>query len=61
MWKELLDPTLRREHVIVARRVRHAGLFGQTWLACEVEGPRVEDERAEQWCVTLVNSLDTAS
>ena len=44
-----------------ARRVRHAGLFGQTWLTCEVEGPQVEDERAEQWCVTLVNSLDTAS
>lgn len=43
------------------RRVRHAGLFGQTWLACEVAGPRVEDEQAEQWCVTLVNSLDTAS
>lgn len=44
-----------------ARRDAPAGLFGQTWLACEVEGPRVEDERAEQWCVTLVNSLDTAS
>ena len=43
------------------RRVRHAGLFGQTWLTCELDGPDVEDERAEQWCVTLVNSLDTAS
>ncbi|KQT89293.1 hypothetical protein ASG49_16045 [Marmoricola sp. Leaf446] len=43
------------------RRVRHAGLFGQTWLTCELTGPEVEDERAEQWCVTLVNSLDTAS
>ena len=43
------------------RRVRHAGLFGQTWLTCELAGPEVGDERAEQWCVTLVNSLDTAS
>lgn len=42
-------------------RVRYAGLFDQTWLTCEVAGPDVSDERVEQWCVTLVNSLDTAS
>ncbi len=43
------------------RRVRYAGLFDQSWLTCEVVGPDVADERVEQWCVTLVNSLDTAS
>ncbi|KAL6759362.1 hypothetical protein V8C86DRAFT_3133331 [Haematococcus lacustris] len=32
VWKELLDPTLRREHVIVARRVRHASIMvGALW------------------------------
>lgn len=43
------------------RRVRYAGLFDRSWLTCEVVGPDVADERVEQWCVTLVNSLDTAS
>ncbi|KAJ9511114.1 hypothetical protein QJQ45_013190 [Haematococcus lacustris] len=32
VWKELLDPTLRREHVIVAWRVLHASLMvGALW------------------------------
>ncbi|MGQ3157451.1 hypothetical protein, partial [Neoaquamicrobium sediminum] len=32
VWKELLDPTLRREHVIVAWRVLHANLMvGALW------------------------------
>ncbi|KAJ9519337.1 hypothetical protein QJQ45_023134 [Haematococcus lacustris] len=32
VWKELLDPTLRREHVIVAWRVPHASLMvGALW------------------------------
>ncbi|KAJ9513891.1 hypothetical protein QJQ45_020968, partial [Haematococcus lacustris] len=32
VWKELLDPTLRREHVIVAKRVHHASLMvGAMW------------------------------
>ncbi|ROR91478.1 hypothetical protein EDD33_2347 [Nocardioides aurantiacus] len=56
------SPSLLQEcETDAGRRVRHAGLFGQTWLTCELAGPEVEDERAEQWCVTLVNSLDTAS
>ena len=45
------------------RRVRHAGLFGQTWLTCELEstdplaGVRT---RAETWCVQVANALDTS-
>ncbi len=45
------------------RRVRHAGLFGQTWLTCELEAadplPGVRT-RAEAWCVQVANALDTA-
>lgn len=44
-----------------AQRVRHAGLFGQTWLTCEVTGTGSDvRQRAEQWCVQVVNALDTA-
>ncbi len=48
-----------------ARRVRHAGLFGQTWLTCEVSATDPEDitglrERSEDWCVEVANALDTA-
>lgn len=46
-------------------RVRHAGLFGQTWLSCEVtdptgQGPAVS-ARADSWCVEVVNALNTSS
>jgi hypothetical protein len=44
-------------------RVRHAGLFGQTWLTCEVTDPGNEvasvRERADAWCVDVVNALNT--
>jgi hypothetical protein len=45
------------------QRVRHAGLFGQTWLSCEV-ADRGDDlvairERANRWCVEVVTALDT--
>ena len=48
------------------QRVRHAGLFGQTWLSCEVAGPRNADaeqvrRRADAWCVSVANALDTRS
>jgi hypothetical protein len=45
-------------------RVRHAGLFGQTWLTCEVSDPgsgaATTRERADAWCVDVVNALNTA-
>jgi hypothetical protein len=45
-------------------RVRHAGLFGQTWLTCEVTDPGSEAaptrDRADAWCVDVVNALNTA-
>jgi hypothetical protein len=44
-------------------RVRHAGLFGQTWLTCELASPDGEPdpvrERADQWCVEVANALNT--
>ena len=46
------------------QRVRHAGLFGQTWLSCEVSAPSAQAtgirERADAWCVQVANALDTA-
>lgn len=46
------------------QRVRHAGLFGQTWLSCEVAAPAAEAtglrERADAWCVQVANALDTS-
>ena len=43
------------------RRVRHAGLFGTTWLTCEVQGPDSPTvrTRADAWCVEVANALDT--
>jgi len=44
-------------------RVRHAGLFGQTWLTCEVadptDGVAAVRDRADRWCVEVVNALNT--
>jgi len=46
------------------QRVRHAGLFGQTWLSCEVSSPSGETAgirgRADAWCVQVANALNTA-
>ena len=47
-------------------RVRRAGLFGQTWLSCELAAPaaRTPDARlrarADAWCVEVANALNTA-
>jgi hypothetical protein len=45
------------------RRIRHAGLFGQTWLSCEVSAPPSAAsglrERADAWCVQVATALDT--
>ena len=44
-------------------RVRHAGLFGQTWLTCEVTDPAggvpAVRARADSWCVEVLNALNT--
>ena len=44
-------------------RVRHAGLFGQTWLSCEVSDPAAQvaavQARADRWCVEVANALNT--
>ena len=46
------------------QRVRHAGLFGQSWLTCELSSPGTDDaslrSRTDAWCVQVVNALDTA-
>ena len=46
------------------QRVRHAGLFGQTWLSCEVSAPSAQAAgirgRADAWCVQVANALNTA-
>jgi hypothetical protein len=52
--------TLRTGHV----RIRHAGLFGQTWLTCEISASGVVQAdlltRTDRWCVKVANALDTA-
>ena len=44
--------------------VRHAGLFGQTWLTCELATTdttrEVLRDRADQWCSEVANALNTA-
>jgi hypothetical protein len=46
------------------QRVRHAGLFGQTWLTCELAATRLQmaelRARTDRWCVEVANALDTA-
>lgn len=37
-------------------RVRYAGLLGDSWLTCELQGPGARD-RAEAWCVAVLESL----
>ncbi len=45
------------------QQVRRAGLFGQTWLTCELQARGTDvaelEERTERWCVAVVNSLNT--
>ncbi|MGH3412471.1 MAG: hypothetical protein ACRDPH_05255 [Marmoricola sp.] len=44
-------------------RVRHAGLFGTTWLTCQVEdrsGVSDVRRRADAWCVQVANTLNTS-
>lgn len=46
-----------------SRRVRHAGLFGDTWLTCEVsdQAPlRQLRRRADAWCVDIATTLNTS-
>lgn len=43
-------------------RVRHAGLFGDTWLTCEVSdqaGAQRVRRRADAWCVDVATTLNT--
>lgn len=46
------------------QRIRHAGLFGQTWLSCEVASPGTDATKlrtdADAWCVQVANALNTA-
>lgn len=45
-------------------RVRHAGLFGDTWLTCEIVGPRSKAAprvRADAWCARIASALDAKS
>ncbi|MCW2854893.1 MAG: hypothetical protein JWR52_508 [Marmoricola sp.] len=45
-------------------RVRHAGLFGDTWLTCEIQASRQSVPvlllRADDWCAAVASALDTA-
>jgi hypothetical protein len=58
------DPTMTQVcQVPGSVRVRHAGLFGDTWLTCEVVGAesvRGVRARADAWCVEVANALNTA-
>ena len=60
------DPAYTQECTLAGEvaRIRHAGLFGQTWLTCEVAGPGGMPipevrERADAWCVEVAEALDT--
>ena len=44
------------------RRIRHAGLFDDTWLTCEVSGhgkPADLRRRTDAWCVSVANALNS--
>jgi hypothetical protein len=45
------------------QRVRRAGLFGDTWLTCEVSGATSGDvgRRTDRWCAAVVAALDSGS
>jgi hypothetical protein len=45
-----------------ATRIRRAGLFGSSWLTCEVTDvtPRRQlSNRTDAWCVEIANALNT--
>jgi len=46
------------------QRVRHAGLFGQTWLTCQLAATEADQAdlraRADDWCSEVANALNTA-
>ena len=46
------------------QRLRHAGLFGQTWLTCELATTKAEQaelrDRTDAWCSEVANALNTA-
>jgi hypothetical protein len=46
------------------QRLRHAGLFGQTWLTCELATTKSEQaelrDRTDAWCSEIANALNTA-
>jgi hypothetical protein len=46
------------------QRLRHAGLFGQTWLTCELATTEPEKadlrDRSDAWCSEVANALNTA-
>ena len=44
------------------QRVRRAGLFGDTWLTCEVSAATSSrpEQRLDAWCSSVVAALDTA-
>ena len=44
-------------------QVRHAGLFGDTWLTCQVAAPLSDAQvtrRADAWCVQVASAINTA-
>lgn len=45
------------------QRVRRAGLLGDSWLTCEVAGPRSADpgSRLDAWCAAVVSALELSS
>jgi hypothetical protein len=57
------DPSLTQVcQVPGSVRVRHAGLFGDTWLTCEVVAATSVASvraRADAWCVEVANTLNT--
>lgn len=43
------------------RRIRHAGLFGSSWLSCEISGhgpAAALRARADAWCVSVATALN---
>jgi hypothetical protein len=46
------------------QRLRHAGLFGQTWLTCELATTKSAQaelrDRTDAWCSEIANALNTA-
>lgn len=42
------------------QRVRRAGLLGDSWLTCELAGPKADDpgSRLDAWCLAAVGALD---